>query len=80
MKQKQITLHNNNNTKTTTKSTKKIINWSEYNKALAERGNIMTFISDAIREGAFEPVLPSHTKGHPTVYPDKLILCIGYNN
>lgn len=84
MKQKQITLQHNNNTKTTTKSTKKsskvqsrkITNWSEYNKALAERGNIMTFISDAIRDGAFEPVLPSHTKGHPTVYPDKLILFI----
>ena len=82
MKQKQITLHNNNNTKTTTKSTKKsskvqsrkITNWNEYNKALAKRGNIMSFISDAIRDGVFKPVLPSHTKGHPTIYSDELIL------
>ena len=52
MKQKQNTLQNNNNTKTTTKSTKKsgkiqsrkIINWGEYNKALAKRGDITSFV------------------------------------
>ena len=74
MKTKQTTLQNNNNTKTTTKSTKKIINWHEYNAALAKRGDITYFVNEAIRAGAFHSVLPTHTKGHPTVYSDQLIL------
>ena len=82
MKQKQNTLQNNNNTKTTTKSTKKsgkiqsrkIINWGEYNKALAKRGDIASFVNEAVKAGAFKPVLPTHTKGRPHVYSDQLIL------
>ena len=82
MKQKQNTLQNNNNTKATTKSTKKsakiqskkIINWHEYNAALAKRGDITFFINEAIKAGAFKPLLPTHTKGRPTIYSDQLIL------
>ena len=63
---KNIT-HNHNNTK-------KIKNWSEYNKSLKNRGNVSIFISESlIKDNRL--VVPAKTgkPGRPTKYADELI-------
>lgn len=63
---KNIT-HNHNNTK-------KIKNWSKYNKSLKNRGNLSIFISESlIKDGRI--VMPKRTgkPGRPTEYTDELI-------
>lgn len=63
-----------NGTTRTNRATKKIANWSEYNKALVNRGNISLLISeDVIKDGRI--VLPSKTNqaGRPKEYSDELI-------
>ena len=69
---KNNTTHKNNNTKTT----KKIINWSEYNNSLVNRGNISIYISDAISNKAFLKPQKTHKVGHPIDYSDDLILLV----
>ena len=68
MKNKNIkTTHNYNNTK-------KIKNWSEYNKSLKNRGNISIFISESlIKNGRL--IIPNKTgkPGRPMEYTDELI-------
>ncbi len=67
------TTYNNNTTKTGL-MTKKIINWSEYNKSLVRRGDLSIFISeDVIKNGRV--VLPQKTgkPGRPQEYSDALI-------
>ena len=64
---KTNTAHINNNTK-------KIKNWSEYNKSLKNRGDLSIFISESlIKDGRL--VMPSRTgkPGRPMEYPDELI-------
>ena len=56
--------------------TKKIINWSEYNKSLVNRGNLHFYISEAISQKAFLPPKKTHEVGHPTQYSDNFILFI----
>ena len=56
--------------------TKKIINWSEYNRALVRRGNISIYISEAIAKKAFRRPKKTHRAGHPFIYQDSLILFI----
>lgn len=54
--------------------TKKIVNWSEYNKSLKNRGNISIFISeDVIKDGRL--IVPKRTgkPGRPMEYTDELI-------
>ncbi|MDR0645982.1 MAG: transposase, partial [Elusimicrobiota bacterium] len=63
----------NNSKRSTPKSNKTIINWSEYNKALAARGNISVYISEATAEKAFRKSRKTHKVGHPEVYRDSLI-------
>ena len=63
---KNIT-HNHN-------TTKKILNWSEYNKSLKSRGDLSVFISESlIKDGNL--VLPAKTgkPGRPMEYTDELI-------
>ena len=65
-KNKNIT-HNYNNTK-------KIKNWSEYNKSLKNRGNLSVFISESlIKNGRL--IMPNKTgkPGRPMEYTDELI-------
>ena len=64
---KTNTAHINNNTK-------KIKNWSEYNKSLKNRGNLSIFISEAlIKDGGL--IVPAKTgrPGRPMEYTDELI-------
>lgn len=64
----------NNNTTQKNYITKKIINWSEYNKSLKNRGKLSIFISeDIIRDGRL--VMPNKTgkPGRPMEYADELI-------
>lgn len=61
------TTHNNINTK-------KIVNWSEYNKSLKNRGNLSIFISEEIiKDGHI--IMPKKTgkPGRPMEYTDELI-------
>ena len=61
------TTHNNNNTK-------KIKNWSEYNKSLKNRGNLSIFVSESlIKDGRL--VIPAKTgkPGRPMEYTNELI-------
>ena len=64
---KTNTAHINNNTK-------KIKNWSEYNKSLKNRGNLSIFISESLIKDR-RLVMPSRTgkPGRPMEYPDELI-------
>lgn len=64
----------NNNTTQKNYITKKVTNWSEYNKSLKNRGKLSIFISeDIIRNGQL--VLPQKTgkPGRPMEYTDELI-------
>lgn len=55
-------------------NTKKIINWSEYNKALVNRGNISLLISeDVIKDGHIVPPGKTNQVGRPKEYSDELI-------
>ncbi|MDR0646050.1 MAG: transposase [Elusimicrobiota bacterium] len=63
----------NNSKKSAPKSNKTIINCSEYNKALAARGNISVYISEATAEKAFRRSRKTHKAGHPQVYRESLI-------
>lgn len=69
--------HNNtasiNNTKSDGNAGKKITNWPSYNKSLVRRGNITLLINKAILSGGRMPQ-PSDKAGHPTLYPDDIIL------
>ncbi|MDR0645889.1 MAG: transposase [Elusimicrobiota bacterium] len=67
------TTQKNNSKRSTPKSNKTIINWSEYNKALAERGNISVYISEAIVKKAFHKSRKTHKVGHTQAYRDSLI-------
>lgn len=75
MKNTNITQTNNtiNSTKITKKSTKKIRNWREYNKALEERGSILLCIEEDLANGNFCKPIPKHIVGRPQEYPDPLI-------
>lgn len=76
MKTNTNTTQNNNNTKSTKivkKSTKKIKNWHEYNKALEKRGCILLCIEDDVARGKFNKPLPKHTIGRPKEYSDSLV-------
>lgn len=54
--------------------TKKINNWSEYNKSLVKRGNLSIFISeDIIKDGRIIMPKKSHKPGRPQEYADELI-------
>ena len=64
---KTNTAHINNNTK-------KIKNWSEYNKSLKNRGNLSIFISEAlVKDGSL--IVPAKTgrPGRPMEYTNELI-------
>lgn len=64
---KTNTAHNYNNTK-------KIINWSDYNKSLKNRGNLSIFISESIVKDGRIVVPPKTGKvGRPMEYTDELI-------
>jgi transposase len=65
-------MQNKNNT-TNKQYTKKIKNWSEYNRALVNRGNISVYISEALAKKVF--IHPCHKGkvGHPVVYQDAFI-------
>ena len=55
-------------------NTKKIINWSEYNKALVNRGNISLLISeDVIKDGHIVPPGKTNQVGRPREHSDELI-------
>jgi len=56
--------------------TKKITNWSAYNRALVCRGNISIYIDEAIAKKAFLKPQRTHHVGHPVEYCDDLILLI----
>ena len=59
--------HNYNNTK-------KIKNWSEYNKSLKNRGNLSIFISDdLIKEGQIVSPRKTGKVGRPLEYTDELV-------
>ncbi|MDR0645456.1 MAG: transposase [Elusimicrobiota bacterium] len=73
MKTKINTAQKNNGKRSTPKSNKTIINWSEYNKALAARGNISVYISEAIVKKAFHKSRKTHKAGHRQVYRESLI-------
>jgi hypothetical protein len=74
---KNNTTHKNNNTKTIkSKTTKKIINWSEYNNSLISRGNLSIYISEAISNKAFLKPQKNHKVGHPIDYSDDIILLV----
>jgi hypothetical protein len=62
---------NINNTTQTNSTTKKIINWSEYNKSLENRGNFTVLLNIAYLNS-----IPEHTgkAGHPKEYTDAVIL------
>lgn len=64
----------NKNITHTHNNTKKIKNWSEYNKSLKRRGNLSIFISESIIKDN-RIVMPSKTGrvGRPTEYTDELI-------
>lgn len=62
--------HNNN------RSTQSIVNWREYNNALAKRGNFIVLVEEAKKRGCFNKPLPKHTPGHPREYSDELIMLI----
>lgn len=67
MKNKHKTTHNHN-------TTKKIKNWSEYNKSLKNRGNLSIFMSESlIKDGHL--IMPAKTgkPGRPMQYSDELI-------
>ena len=67
MKTNIKTTHNYNNTK-------KIKNWSEYNKSLKNRGNLSIFISESLIKNGHIVVPPKTGKvGRPTEYADELI-------
>lgn len=71
---KTNTTHKNNNIKITKIGNKDIINWSEYNKSLKNRGNLSIFISESlIKNGSL--VMPTKTgkPGRPMEYTDELI-------
>lgn len=64
----------NNRTNGTNRTTKKITNWSEYNKALVSRGNISLLISeDVIKDGRIVPPSKANQVGRPKEYSDELI-------
>lgn len=68
------TTHNNNNTKTNEKATKKIKNWAEYNKSLVKRGNLSIFISDSlIKNGCITTPKKTNEPGRPQKYSNELI-------
>ena len=63
-----------NGTIGTNRATKKIANWSEYNKALVSRGNISLLISeDVIKDGHIVPPGKANQVGRPREYSDELI-------
>jgi predicted HAD superfamily hydrolase len=62
MKRKINTAQKNNSKRRDPKSNKTIINWSEYNKALAARGNISVYISEAIALRKHSANLAKHIK------------------
>lgn len=71
---KTNTTHNNNNTKTTKIGTKKVKNWSEYNKSLKERGDLSIFISESlIKDGCIVMPIRTGKPGRPMEYTDELI-------
>ena len=72
------TTQNNNTTKSTKitrkKITKKVKNWSEYNKSLKNRGNLSIFISeDLIKDGKIIPSKRTGKAGRPFEYSSVLI-------
>lgn len=69
-------IKNEINTNTTHKHfiTKRIKNWSEYNKSLQNRGNLSIFISEkVIKDGKIIPPHKSKTVGRPLQYSSGLI-------
>lgn len=56
--------------------TKQIINWSEYNQALINRGNIAPLIEEALSSNALIVNRKPHQVGRPKRYSDELILLI----
>lgn len=80
-KQKQNSTVTTHTTKQSSKkskrtSSKRIINWSEYNKALVSRGNLSVYVADAVASGASLPPQGTGKAGHPKEYSDDLILLI----
>ncbi|MDR0645718.1 MAG: hypothetical protein LBG46_01620, partial [Elusimicrobiota bacterium] len=73
MIEKINTAQKNNSKRRSPKSNKTITNWSEYNKALAGRGNISVYISEAMAKKAFRKSRKTHKAGHPQTYRDSLI-------
>ena len=69
MQKQTNTTHRNN-------ITKKIANWSEYNKSLIARGNISIYVDEAIANKAFLKPHKTHSVGHPRRYSDDLILFV----
>ncbi|MDR0646099.1 MAG: hypothetical protein LBG46_03825, partial [Elusimicrobiota bacterium] len=67
MKRKINTAQKNNSKRIAPKSNKTIINWAEYNKALAARGNISVYISEAMAKKAFRKSRKTHKAGHRQV-------------
>ena len=67
MKTNIKTTHNYNNTK-------KIKNWSEYNKSLRNRGNLSIFISESlVKDGCLVMSQRTGRPGRPTEYSDEVI-------
>lgn len=67
------TTKNNNSNK---KSTKKINNWQDYDKALSKRGDYTILVEESIKKGCFKKPLCKHTQGRPEEYSDGLIILI----
>ena len=52
----------------------KIKNWSQYNKALVNRGNVTVWLNEDTRQG-WNPQLPQTLRGRPYQYSDLAIEC-----
>lgn len=65
------TTSNNSNTKP---ATRKIANWSSYNRSLVQRGNLSVYVSEAMANKAFLKPKKDHRNGHPLEYSNDLIL------
>ena len=62
-------------TKKKTKTTYRLRNWTEYNKALVERGSLTLWVSDEVIE-AWNNTARTGKRGSPRTYTDAAILCM----
>jgi IS5 family transposase len=58
-----------------TKQTYRLRNWSDYNKALVERGSLSIWISEDVLQ-AWKSTARTGQRGRPTAYTDAAILCM----